>query len=70
MSLLQIAIIFGIVLPIYNVIANALSGVQSESSKKATHEWVSKHLVASIIGVIMKLAIPIAYWVLVIIYLA
>ena len=70
MSTIAIAIVFGIVLPIYNFIANTLTGVQSESSKKATHEWVSKRLVASIVGVIMKIAIPIAYWVLVIIYLA
>lgn len=68
MNLLAVAIIFGLVYPVYKSIVSFLMGNSNPDVKNARTEYVNEHPAASILGCIMAFAIPIAYWILVLIY--
>lgn len=69
MSPIAIAIIFGLAYPAYNWIANAFLGSGDEEVKSARSRYIQMHIGASAIGAIMALAVPLAYWILVLRFL-
>lgn len=68
MNLLAVAIIFGLVYPVYNYLANVFMGSLDDDIKAARSSYVENHLAASLFGCLMSFATPIAYWILVLIY--
>lgn len=69
MSITAIAIIFGIVYPVYCYLANCFNGNACEAVQTAKKEYISSHPILALIGIVMSALVPLAYWIAVIIFL-
>lgn len=69
MSPIAIAIIFGLAYPIYNYIAAQFTGSGDAEVSAARRRYIERHVGASVVGTLMALAIPIAYWIMVLYFL-
>ena len=66
MNTLAIMIIFGLSVPILNLIGNTLRGESTDATKKAQKDYVNKHPISFIAGTLVGFIPAIIYWIYVI----
>ena len=66
MNTLAIMIIFGLAVPIFNLIGSVLRGESSDAAKQVQKDYTNKHPIAFILGTLIGFIPAIVYWIYVI----